>query len=1046
MRTLKKTLSLVLVVAMVLGLCVVGASAYNKVEDFTDDVSKIGDAYYEAVGVLTGIGVIDGMTETAFEPQGTYTREQAAKIIAYMMLGKDKADSLGCTAAPFADVAANRWSAGYIAFCVEQGIIDGMTETTFEPTGTLTGFQWAKMLLCAVGFGVNDEFTGSSWSVNTAKVAHTVDLFKGDLAGADHTALTREQAALYAFNVLTNVKKVAYSPNVTNYVFGIGGYEVVGGIGSTLGKDVFGLVPYTGIITANEGTGAKYTTLSKGYAGSALVANLDADTGIDMMYHAARIWAVNGVSVFVYDLAKTTVASCTAIPAAVAANASKVGANTLELGKKTGTELYEYAFIDNSAYNKSYAGVSFYYDTGVLGVTDSVKKTTVIGGTAVSSAKIWTDISDIAKFSTVIYLVEGGIYYVETISSTSGTVKDYDNAKKTITLTDGTTLSASAFYDEAYLTADNVKLIIGNTYTFVLDSHGHFMDITRAGIANLYYYTGEWQITSNFNSYHGEHTYTAQFYNVTTGEPVDLTVLSSFIYDSTGKKLRDPGFYDLGVADASGVYYPGTDKNTGFVANEAVVEHDNLYAGKYAVVNSLVLTATDTYVDVKTGNSTAVTGSKRVYLDKDATYIIASGTGSKVSTTTYNSLAELVAAYKGTSVTLTTAALTVYNSSTNNAACNVVFGYVGNYIAGGSNLFLPTAINLNNWKTEWVNGSICYRYDGFYLNGLPQSVTIKEPFKANMSAGFYTYTITDGVWEITAQSTGYDYIGIAKVTSSSGRTWLDDDLVSDNAVVVDCRAAYIDTAEEIDTVDKLVAKFDQQSIRMAYTIGSTGVNVIYILEEGWAETTTVSLSAALVNAGWRLYDGTVDGTTSLSYKDTKAASSYKLFNIYVDLPDSNFDLPVTVTENDVKVADVRASYDNGYFVVNYTPTAASTANTYNVNVVFGGLTNESPISFAVDSSLANLYDIANTTKTYATGTYVFGTPVTVDIKVLFDTNGNPITLTFENQYKASANISDIVVENVKTIDNDGTYQTVTVTIYPGAHGTYTLSAADWYTK
>ena len=32
-------------------LCVVGASAYSKVEDFTDDVDKIGDAYYEAVGV-----------------------------------------------------------------------------------------------------------------------------------------------------------------------------------------------------------------------------------------------------------------------------------------------------------------------------------------------------------------------------------------------------------------------------------------------------------------------------------------------------------------------------------------------------------------------------------------------------------------------------------------------------------------------------------------------------------------------------------------------------------------------------------------------------------------------------------------------------------------------------------------------------------------------------------------------------------------------------------------------------------------------------------
>ena len=174
MRTLKKTLSLVLVVAMVLGLCVVGASAKDAVENFTDDYQKVGAAYQEAVGVLVGVGIIDGMTETALEPQGSYTREQAAKIIAYMLLGKSKADSLKCTVAPFDDVAASRWSAGYIAFCVEQGIIDGMTATTYEPTGTLTGFQWAKMLLCAIGFGVKGEFTGSSWSVNTALVAHKV--------------------------------------------------------------------------------------------------------------------------------------------------------------------------------------------------------------------------------------------------------------------------------------------------------------------------------------------------------------------------------------------------------------------------------------------------------------------------------------------------------------------------------------------------------------------------------------------------------------------------------------------------------------------------------------------------------------------------------------------------------------------------------------------------------------------------------------------------------------------------------------------------------
>ena len=146
MRTLKKTLSLVLVVAMVLGLCVVGASAKDAVENFTDDYQKVGAAYQEAMGVLVGVGIIDGMTETALEPQGTYTREQAAKIIAYMLLGKSKADSLKCTVAPFDDVAASRWSAGYIAYCVEQGIIDGMTETTFEPAASLTRAQIAKIL------------------------------------------------------------------------------------------------------------------------------------------------------------------------------------------------------------------------------------------------------------------------------------------------------------------------------------------------------------------------------------------------------------------------------------------------------------------------------------------------------------------------------------------------------------------------------------------------------------------------------------------------------------------------------------------------------------------------------------------------------------------------------------------------------------------------------------------------------------------------------------------------------------------------------------
>ena len=237
------------------------ASADNKLDDYTD-AKDIGDAYVEAVGVMTGLEIVDGMTETTIDPTATYTREQAAKIIAYMVLGKSAADSLTCTVAPFDDVAADRWSAGYISFCVEQGIIDGMTDTTFEPTGTLTGFQWAKMLLSAVGFNAKGEFTGDSWSLNTARVAHSVGLFTGDAAGADHVALQRQQAMLYAFNTLTSVGCVVYSEALGDYIYSYNNelwdrYTYEG----TLGWNVFKLRSVEGQVVDNEGT-VSYTHLT----------------------------------------------------------------------------------------------------------------------------------------------------------------------------------------------------------------------------------------------------------------------------------------------------------------------------------------------------------------------------------------------------------------------------------------------------------------------------------------------------------------------------------------------------------------------------------------------------------------------------------------------------------------------------------------------------------------------------------------------------------------------------------------------------------------
>ena len=140
---MKKFLSLVLALVMTMSLVTVSAGA----KDFTDSEDLSGEAYAEAVNVMSEMGIIDGYAGGAFQPQGTLTRGAAAKIIACMMLGKTTDEALGTQAAPFKDVPVGSTFAGYIAYCVESGLIDGYADGTFRPSAQLTGFAFLLSLI-----------------------------------------------------------------------------------------------------------------------------------------------------------------------------------------------------------------------------------------------------------------------------------------------------------------------------------------------------------------------------------------------------------------------------------------------------------------------------------------------------------------------------------------------------------------------------------------------------------------------------------------------------------------------------------------------------------------------------------------------------------------------------------------------------------------------------------------------------------------------------------------------------------------------------------
>lgn len=883
MRTLKKSLALVLALVMVLGLGVVGASADNKLDSYTD-AGKIGDAYVEAVGVLTGLGIVDGRTDTEIVPEATYNRAEAAKIIAYMLLGKDQADALKATVAPFEDVSVDFWAAGYIAYCAELGIISGMTETTFEPYGTLTGYQWAKMLLVAVGYGKNGEFEGDSWSLNTATVVAKTGLNEGDLAAADHVALRREQAMLFAFNAL-NLKQVTYSPNSTNYVYDIWGYVFADGTGTTLGEEVYDLASVEGQIVDNEGMGNANTIVDPVNKWAKEV-TIDANTDYDLMWHAVRVWYVDGktnTAVYVNDLATTTAYECMATADGQKA-ADKLGAKVEDktIGD-TAANLYESYLVDNSALDLAYdyAYVTVYASFGTRGYADAVKDTTVINrvlanGTPASKAVdndvIYTDISKIAQGDGIVTVVADSekdgtdeAWHVWATTVTNGVIKSIQKENGTVvsvTLEDGTVLPLST------LTAQSNRedpFVIGNVYNYILDTHGDIIYATRNGARTLYAYTGDsrdvtgtWTTTEEF-----------RFLNVTDGEELVAPV----VFMDNGRRMHWV---------ARGMYFDisaTTDDNGRYVA-ERINIGDNTYAAGYIVDNyTAVRTNTDSSRYWLRGES-GPTANDVYFNPETVTFIVATGRGDSMTKQTYTGIQALMDAYDVATngvIEFNNAALTVSETSTGDWNASVVFLFADSLRATSLYVFIPDDISIaDDWSELTGNpASLTAAYTGAYLEGKPFTVyldynQIVRIYGTNgtIERGFYAVTYTpanDRYWlGERVDGIGGCYYDNVQLHDSGYGTWYFDSKFGDFTVKAD-EVTIVDLSKHGIGANDLSGLHywleyqghDYNPVSAAFTVNpyTNRVDYIYVVNAGWDAKITISLSDELKAAGWKIVDG-----------------------------------------------------------------------------------------------------------------------------------------------------------------------------------------------
>ena len=187
-----------------------GAASFTDQADInTDNV--------EAVDLLTTLGIIKGYEDGSFNPEGTVTRAEMAKMIYTIRNGgnDDASAHIGNTTS-FTDISGH-WAEGYIKYLQNTGIVAGKSATKFDPDSQVTTTEAMKMALALAGYDEEHAgLTGINWATNTLTYATTYGL-TDNVASAMSAGCARQDAAQILANCL-DMTAVRWSAVVEDFV------------------------------------------------------------------------------------------------------------------------------------------------------------------------------------------------------------------------------------------------------------------------------------------------------------------------------------------------------------------------------------------------------------------------------------------------------------------------------------------------------------------------------------------------------------------------------------------------------------------------------------------------------------------------------------------------------------------------------------------------------------------------------------------------------------------------------------------------------------
>ncbi len=167
---MKKVFTLLLTAALLLSILAVPAGASADVDSPPpyNDIGHLSEETQAAIEWLYYMNMMLGTGEGKFSPNNLFTRSMFVTMMARlensyynepdMRIDEDSYD--GPTG--FSDVPQGRWDAPYVKWAAENGIVNGVGNGRFNPTGNITTEQFAAI----VGRYLNHLGLTLSWSAD----------------------------------------------------------------------------------------------------------------------------------------------------------------------------------------------------------------------------------------------------------------------------------------------------------------------------------------------------------------------------------------------------------------------------------------------------------------------------------------------------------------------------------------------------------------------------------------------------------------------------------------------------------------------------------------------------------------------------------------------------------------------------------------------------------------------------------------------------------------------------------------------------------------